>query len=83
MLKSHVGDETWLIQQPAHAQASGFLAAHFGGVNGSLGRAITRGPHTRSFGATRSCLGSLSTTTAGGKPRRCHVLASAMGCPWA
>lgn len=34
MLKAHVDHETWLVQQPHHAQVSGFLAAHWGGVNG-------------------------------------------------
>lgn len=34
MLKAHVDNETWLVQQPHHAQVSGFLAAHWGGVNG-------------------------------------------------
>lgn len=34
MLKAHVDHELWLIQQPDHAQASGFMAAHWGGANG-------------------------------------------------
>jgi hypothetical protein len=34
MLKAHVDNEIWLIQQPHHAQVSGFLAAHWGGPNG-------------------------------------------------
>mgnify|MGYP003675404432 CR=1 FL=1 len=34
MLKAHVDNELWLIQQPHHAQVSGFLAAHWGGKNG-------------------------------------------------
>lgn len=34
MLKTVVGDEVWLIEQPDHARVSGFLAAHWGGVNG-------------------------------------------------
>ena len=34
MLKAHVEHETWLVQQPHHAQVSGFLAAHWGGTNG-------------------------------------------------
>ncbi len=34
MLKAHVDNEIWLVQQPHHAQLSGFLAAHWGGQNG-------------------------------------------------
>lgn len=34
MLKAHVNNETWLVQQPHHAQVSGFLAAHWGDANG-------------------------------------------------
>ncbi|MFG0306742.1 MAG: DUF3891 family protein [Phycisphaerales bacterium JB040] len=34
MLKATVGHEVWLVQQPHHAQVSGYLAAHWGGVNG-------------------------------------------------
>jgi hypothetical protein len=34
MLKAHVDNEIWLVQQPHHAQVSGFLAAHWGGSNG-------------------------------------------------
>ena len=34
MLKARVHNETWLVQQPHHAQVSGFLAAHWGGPNG-------------------------------------------------
>lgn len=34
MLKARVNNETWMIQQPHHAQVSGFLAAHWGGPNG-------------------------------------------------
>jgi len=34
MLKAHVDDELWLIQQPDYAQVSGFMAAHWGGANG-------------------------------------------------
>jgi hypothetical protein len=34
MLKAHVNNETWLVQQPHHAQVSGFLAAHWGSANG-------------------------------------------------
>lgn len=34
MLKAHVDNEIWLVQQPHHAQVSGFLAAHWGGPNG-------------------------------------------------
>lgn len=34
MLKAHVGNETWLVQQPHHAQVSGFLAAHWGNASG-------------------------------------------------
>jgi len=34
MLKAHLEHETWLVQQPHHAQVAGFLAAHWGGPNG-------------------------------------------------
>ncbi len=34
MFKAHVDNEIWLVQQPHHAQVSGFLAAHWGGRNG-------------------------------------------------
>jgi len=34
MLKAHVGTDLWLVQQPHHAQVSGYLAAHWGGRNG-------------------------------------------------
>ena len=34
MLKAQVDNELWLVQQPHHAQVSGFLAAHWGGSNG-------------------------------------------------
>ena len=34
MLKARVNNETWLVQQPHHAQVSGYLAAHWGGPNG-------------------------------------------------
>ena len=34
MLKAHVDNELWLVQQPDHAQLAGYLAAHWGGVNG-------------------------------------------------
>ena len=34
MFKAHVDNEIWLVQQPHHAQLSGFLAAHWGGRNG-------------------------------------------------
>jgi len=34
MLKSRIQNDTWLIQQPHHAQVSGYLAAHWGGRNG-------------------------------------------------
>jgi len=34
MLKAYVDNEIWLVQQPHHAQVSGFLAAHWGGSNG-------------------------------------------------
>lgn len=34
MLKAHVDNEIWLVQQPHHAQVSGFLAAHWGGGDG-------------------------------------------------
>lgn len=34
MLKARVNNEIWLVQQPHHAQVSGYLAAHWGGPNG-------------------------------------------------
>lgn len=34
MLKTRVGDEIRLVQQPDHARVSGYLAAHWGGANG-------------------------------------------------
>lgn len=34
MLKATVENEVWMVQQPHHAQVSGFLAAHWGGANG-------------------------------------------------
>ena len=34
MLKATVSNQTWLVQQHHHAQVSGFLAAHWGGVHG-------------------------------------------------
>jgi hypothetical protein len=40
MLKTQVGDELWLVHQPDHARVSGYLAAHWGGVN-----AFTRPGH--------------------------------------
>ncbi len=33
MLKAHLDNELWLIQQPHHAQVSGFPAAHWGAKN--------------------------------------------------
>jgi len=33
MLKAHVDNELWLVRQPDHAQVSGFMAAHWGGMN--------------------------------------------------
>ncbi len=34
MLKTLVDDRIWLVQQPDHAQISGYLAAHWGDMNG-------------------------------------------------
>ncbi len=34
MLKTSMGKTLWLVQQPDHARVSGYLAAHWGGVNG-------------------------------------------------
>lgn len=34
MLKARHDHELWLVQQPDHAQLSGYLAAHWGGANG-------------------------------------------------
>jgi Protein of unknown function (DUF3891) len=34
VLKTQVHDQIWLVQQPHHAQVSGYLAAHWGGANG-------------------------------------------------
>lgn len=34
MLKTTIGDEIWLVQQPDHARVSGYLAAHWGDANG-------------------------------------------------
>lgn len=34
MLKAAHENEIWMIQQPHHAQVSGFFAAHWGGANG-------------------------------------------------
>ncbi len=34
MLKSTINNQTWLVQQPHHAQISGFLAANWGARNG-------------------------------------------------
>jgi hypothetical protein len=31
MLKTRVGNETWLVHQPDHARVAGYLAAHWGG----------------------------------------------------
>jgi hypothetical protein len=36
MLKTHHDETTWLVHQPDHARVSGYLAAHWGGVNGFL-----------------------------------------------
>jgi hypothetical protein len=34
MFKTQIEDKIWLVQQHHHAQVSGYLAAHWGGVNG-------------------------------------------------
>lgn len=34
MLKTRVGEEVWLVQQPDHARLAGYLAAHWGGAGG-------------------------------------------------
>ncbi|NND95701.1 MAG: DUF3891 family protein [Pirellulaceae bacterium] len=34
MLKTQVGDQWWLVQQPDHARVSGYLAAHWGNTHG-------------------------------------------------
>jgi hypothetical protein len=34
MLKTRVGDDLWLVQQPDHGRLAGYLAAHWGGANG-------------------------------------------------
>lgn len=51
MLKAHVDNEIWLVQQPHHAQVSGFLAAHWGGSDGFVSpghySGITHPDHVR------------------------------------
>ncbi len=41
MLKTHIGNEVWLVHQPDHARLAGYLAAHWEAPMNLRGRVLS------------------------------------------